>query len=72
MEKGGGVMDKWWTLAQKMLAVSGSNGAVVKYIHDIEGHIITMEEIQGAVLNVKLNYLDQWTRKGEKEGFASK
>jgi dTDP-4-amino-4,6-dideoxygalactose transaminase len=37
------------------------HGAVVKYVHDIEGHNYRMEEIQGAVLGVKLKHLEKWT-----------
>jgi len=56
----GGVMTNDSILYQKMLRFR-QHGAVIKYIHDIEGHNYRMEEIQGAVLNVKLKYLDQWT-----------
>ena len=56
----GGVMTNDEPLYQKMLRFR-QHGAIVKYIHDIEGHNYRMEEIQGAVLNVKLKYLDQWS-----------
>ena len=39
------------------------HGAVEKYRHELEGHNYRMEEIQGAVLGVKLKHLDEWTRK---------
>jgi len=38
------------------------HGAIVRYIHDIEGHNYRMEELQAAVLNIKLKYLDKWTQ----------
>jgi len=37
------------------------HGAIVKYSHDIEGHNYRMEELQAAVLGVKLRHLDKWT-----------
>ena len=37
------------------------HGAVVKYVHDIEGHNYRMEELQGAVLGVKMKHLKVWT-----------
>jgi len=58
--EGGGVMTNDEKLFQQMLRFR-QHGATVKYIHDIEGHNYRMEEIQGAVLNVKLKYLDHWT-----------
>jgi dTDP-4-amino-4,6-dideoxygalactose transaminase len=53
------------SLYQKMLRYR-QHGAIVKYTHDIEGHNYRMEEIQGAVLGVKLNYLDEWTNRRRK------
>lgn len=37
------------------------HGCKQKYIHEIYGHNYRMEGIQGAVLGVKLNYLNSWT-----------
>jgi dTDP-4-amino-4,6-dideoxygalactose transaminase len=37
------------------------HGATKKYVHEIYGHNYRMEGIQGAVLGVKLKYLEQWT-----------
>lgn len=34
-----------------------------KYHHDVVGHNYRMDGFQGAVLNVKLQYLDSWTEK---------
>lgn len=39
------------------------HGSTEKYIHDMEGHNYRMEEIQAAVLNVKLKYIEDWTEK---------
>ncbi len=46
----------------KMLALR-DHGSVKKYHHDYIGHNYRMEGIQGAVLNVKLKYLGEWTEK---------
>ena len=37
------------------------HGASQKYEHQVFGHNYRMEGIQGAVLDVKLKYLDKWT-----------
>ena len=37
------------------------HGSSQKYCHELYGHNYRMEGIQGAVLNVKLKYLDKWT-----------
>jgi dTDP-4-amino-4,6-dideoxygalactose transaminase len=42
-----------------MLRMRG-HGSVERYVHDIIGHNYRMEEIQAAVLLVKLKYLDGW------------
>ncbi len=47
-------------LYQKMLRFR-QHGSIKKYYHDIEGHNYRIEEIQAAVLNVKLKYIDKWT-----------
>jgi len=39
------------------------HGAVEKYNHEVLGHNYRMEGIQGAVLDIKLKYLDEWTAK---------
>lgn len=39
------------------------HGSSQKYHHETFGHNYRMEAIQGAVLGVKLKYLDQWTQK---------
>ena len=58
----GAVLTNDDALYQKMLRYR-QHGAVVRYIHDIEGHNYRMEELQGAVLGVKVNYLNEWTEK---------
>jgi dTDP-4-amino-4,6-dideoxygalactose transaminase len=39
------------------------HGSTEKYVHESEGHNYRMEEIQAAVLNVKLKYIAGWTEK---------
>ena len=39
------------------------HGSSQKYFHEVCGHNYRMEGIQGAVLGVKLKYLDSWTQK---------
>jgi dTDP-4-amino-4,6-dideoxygalactose transaminase len=39
------------------------HGMRQKYYHEIPGHNYRMDGIQGAVLGVKLNYLDNWTNR---------
>jgi dTDP-4-amino-4,6-dideoxygalactose transaminase len=37
------------------------HGALQKYYHDIHGHNYRMDGIQGAVLGVKMRYIEAWT-----------
>lgn len=37
------------------------HGSREKYVHEMEGHNMRMEGFQGAVLSVKLKYLQDWT-----------
>lgn len=46
------------------------HGSLEKYVHEIEGHNYRMEEIQAAVLNVKMNYIEKWTE--ARRGTAAK
>ena len=39
------------------------HGSSEKYIHEFEGYNMRMEGFQGAVLNVKLKYLEEWTER---------
>lgn len=56
----GGILTNNEALYERMLRFR-QHGATVKYIHDMEGHNYRMEEIQGAVLKIKLKFLDAWT-----------
>jgi dTDP-4-amino-4,6-dideoxygalactose transaminase len=58
--EGGAVTTNNDDLAQKCRMIR-DHGAVQKYSHESMGHNYRMEGIQGAVLNVKMNYLDEWT-----------
>ncbi len=37
------------------------HGSEKKYVHILAGHNYRMEALQGAILNVKLKYLEEWT-----------
>jgi len=56
----GAVITNEEDLYQRMLRYR-QHGAVVRYVHDIEGHNYRMEELQAAVLGVKLKHLEKWT-----------
>ena len=47
----------------KKIKMLRDHGSPQKYIHDLIGFNMRMEGIQGAVLSVKLKYLDQWLEK---------
>ena len=49
-------------LYQKMKLIH-DHGASVRYHHDVAGHNYRMEGFQGAVLSVKLKYIETWTAK---------
>ncbi|RKX56976.1 MAG: hypothetical protein DRP29_08970, partial [Thermodesulfobacteriota bacterium] len=49
-------------LADKMYKIR-NHGGIKKYQHEILGGNFRMEEFQGAVLNEKLKYLDEWNKK---------
>lgn len=59
---GGMVVAQNDTLGEK-LEVLRSHGSKPKYHHKIIGGNFRLDEIQSAVLNVKLKYLDSWTAK---------
>ena len=42
------------------------HGSSKKYYHDYIGHNYRMEGLQGAILNIKLKYLEKWTREKRK------
>lgn len=58
--EGGGVTTSNTDLYNFMLRYR-QHGSVEKYVHDIPGHNYRLEEIQAAVLNVKLKYIEKWT-----------
>ena len=58
----GAVVTNDTELYSKMLRFR-QHGSTEKYIHESEGHNYRMEEMQAAVLNVKLKYISQWTEK---------
>ncbi|MCX7610119.1 MAG: DegT/DnrJ/EryC1/StrS family aminotransferase, partial [Ignavibacterium sp.] len=60
--EGGAVMTNNEELALKFKMMR-DHGSEEKYVHKIFGHNYRMESIQGAVLEVKLKYLDEWTEK---------
>jgi dTDP-4-amino-4,6-dideoxygalactose transaminase len=45
----------------KKLSKLRDHGQVEKYLHEMFGHNYRMDGIQGAILEVKLRYLKQWT-----------
>ena len=60
--EGGAVLTNNEKMYQKMMALR-DHGMTKKYHHEFIGHNYRLEGLQGAVLDVKLKYLDQWTRK---------
>jgi dTDP-4-amino-4,6-dideoxygalactose transaminase len=60
--EGGAVTTNNEALAKNM-KMRREHGAVEKYNHEVMGHNYRMEGIQGAVLGVKLKYLNEWTEK---------
>lgn len=57
--EGGGVTTNDDVLAQNMRRLRDHGGSV-RYVHDTLGYNYRMDGIQGAVLRVKLRYLDRW------------
>jgi len=60
--EGGAVTTHDDSLARKVTMLR-AHGAEEKYLHEFYGHNYRMEGIQGAVLGVKLKYLNEWTEK---------
>jgi dTDP-4-amino-4,6-dideoxygalactose transaminase len=60
--EGGAVVTNDRALAEKVSALR-NHGSAQKYIHEHIGHNYRMEGFQAAILDVKLNYLEQWTQK---------
>ncbi|MDZ7265528.1 MAG: DegT/DnrJ/EryC1/StrS family aminotransferase [candidate division KSB1 bacterium] len=59
---GGAVVTNDETIAQKV-AMLADHGSLIKYQHQVEGMNSRLDSIQAAILNVKLNYLDQWNQR---------
>jgi len=60
--EGGAVVTNDRALADKVSALR-NHGSAQKYVHEYIGHNYRMEGFQAAILDVKLNYLEQWTQK---------
>jgi dTDP-4-amino-4,6-dideoxygalactose transaminase len=58
--EGGAVLTNNEELYLKMIALR-DHGSTKKYYHNFIGHNYRMEGIQGAILNVKLKHLPEWT-----------
>jgi dTDP-4-amino-4,6-dideoxygalactose transaminase len=58
----GAVVTNDSSLAERIKLIR-EHGQPQKYYHDVYGHNYRMEGIQGAVLNVKMKYLDYWTNR---------
>lgn len=58
----GAVVTRDEALYRKMMALR-EHGSSRKYYHHLVGHNYRMEGIQGAVLDVKLKYIADWTRR---------
>lgn len=59
--EGGAVVTSDATIANK-IKILRDHGQQKKYYHDFVGFNYRMSAFQGAVLNVKLQYLDEWNR----------
>ncbi|RJQ18377.1 MAG: DegT/DnrJ/EryC1/StrS family aminotransferase [Nitrospiraceae bacterium] len=59
---GGAVVTNDSVIAEK-LRLLRSHGENAKYIHSVVGYCNRLHAIQAAILNVKLNKLDEWNRK---------
>jgi UDP-2-acetamido-2-deoxy-ribo-hexuluronate aminotransferase len=59
---GGAIFTNDQVLAEKMKMICG-HGQKIKYQHDIVGVNSRLDTLQAAILEVKLKYLDEYTRK---------
>src|SRR3990172_5060872 len=66
--EGGAVVTNNQQNAEK-IGILRSHGQSKRYYHDVVGFNYRMEGIQGAVLNIKLKYLDEWNEKRRKGAF---
>jgi dTDP-4-amino-4,6-dideoxygalactose transaminase len=55
-------------LYEKMLLIH-NHGSRVRYHHDMVGHNYRMEAFQGAILSVKLKYIEKWTRERQEKAY---
>lgn len=60
--EGGAITTNDKNLYEKVLALR-NHGAYERYYHDMVGYNMRLDGIQGAVLSVKLAYLDEWNYK---------
>lgn len=60
--EGGGVATNSDQIAEKMDKIR-NHGSKIKYIHEFVGYNYHMHGFQGAVLTIKLKYLDGWNKK---------
>lgn len=58
--EGGAIITSDNELAAKLKLIR-THGSAEKYYHEMIGHNFRMEALQGAILNVKLKYLQEWT-----------
>ncbi|MES2204571.1 MAG: DegT/DnrJ/EryC1/StrS family aminotransferase, partial [Pseudomonadota bacterium] len=65
MGDGGAITTNDSTLATK-LKMLRNYGSKIKYLHEIKGYNSRLDEIQAAILNVKLKYLDEWNLRRNK------
>lgn len=63
--EGGAVVTNNQEIAEK-IGILRNHGQTKRYYHDVVGFNYRMEGIQGAVLNIKLKYLDEWNEKRRK------
>lgn len=60
--EGGAIITKKTNYAETVSSLR-NHGATIRYHHDKIGFNMRMEGIQGAILSIKLNYLDSWNQR---------
>lgn len=60
--EGGAVVSNNKEIIEKVNLLK-NHGSDVRYYHDIVGYNMRLDGIQGAVLSVKLNYIDEWNER---------